>query len=289
MTINNSDETNLETSDSVLNFFNRIRELTPEEIERKKQEKAKELENKGFLPENAELNETMTSPQEAVEANPRRFIIEECIPACQELWSKNIYTFMVSDHLNEGQCWIEIIADSLSEENKDVLMQLSGDDVIKFSYHAGCVNFGVKCVGTKGQQELLELAKQFKMQDVPKNQAWIDEEDFLMNYCNCFDEYDNPNYKSMPAPWEANIELDQMAEYMKKYEQWESSDESKEKLRRYNPNKATKSTLEYADDRGMIFEDGRVYLNQFHYIKHRMYLQYVYNMSEIEKALRSMK
>lgn len=63
---------------------------TPEEIEQRKKEWAIELERKGFLPENEGYSETMSSPQEAVENNPKRFIIEECIPACQELWKKNI-------------------------------------------------------------------------------------------------------------------------------------------------------------------------------------------------------
>lgn len=77
----------------------------------------------------------MSSPQEEVEKNPTQYIIQECLPACQELWKKNIYTFMVSDHLNEGTCWIEIIVDSLSEENKDIYFGLSDDEAVKFSYH----------------------------------------------------------------------------------------------------------------------------------------------------------
>ena len=191
-------------------------EPTPEEIEEKRINRAKELESKGFLPENAELNETMSSPQELVETNPRRFIIEECIPACQELWSKNIYTFMVSDHLNEGQCWIEIIVDGLSDENKEVFMNLSGDDVIKFSYHRGTINFGVKLVGKEGQSRLLELAQQFQMQDVPINQSYISMQDFLLEYCGCYDEIPNPNYIEMKPAWEMELSVEQIADYMQK-------------------------------------------------------------------------
>ena len=51
-----------------------------------------------FLPMNPEFNEEMTVPMEVVEKNPQRFIIQECIPACQELWRKNIYTFMASKY-----------------------------------------------------------------------------------------------------------------------------------------------------------------------------------------------
>ncbi len=48
-----------------------FQEPTQEEIEKRKKERAKELEHKGFLPENEGYSETMTSPQEMVEANPR--------------------------------------------------------------------------------------------------------------------------------------------------------------------------------------------------------------------------
>jgi len=259
-------------------------EPTPEEIEQRKKERAIELEKKGFLPENEGYNETMSSPQEEVEKNPTQYIIQECLPACQELWKKNIYTFMVSDHLNEGICWIEIIAESLSEENKDIYLGLSDDEAIKFSYHKGTINFGVPCVGKEGQKRLLELAQKFQMQDVPKNQAYITTQDFLMDYCNCYEEYPNPNYKPMLAPWEAGIGLKEMADYMKRYEQWQESAESQQSLRKFAPEKATKSITELADERGMIFEDNRVYLSPFHYHKHKNYVDYVNNMSVQETS-----
>ena len=285
MILNSNDDYTFEADDANKNIFNEIyRELTPEEIEHNKQENANELENKGFLPKNEELSETMSSPQEVVESNPRKFIIEECIPACQELWSKNIYTFMASDHLNEGVCWIEIVFDSLSDENKDIYMNLTGDNLTKFIYHKGCVNFGVNHVGIEGQQELLELAKKFRMQDVPKNQAWISEEEFLMNYCGCYDEYDNPNYKPMLPPWEANIEADKFIDYMEEYDRWELSEESHQKLKRFAPYKANKTLLEYANEHGMVYEEGRVYLSQFHYQKHNNFLHYMNNTNEQEET-----
>jgi len=247
-------------------------EPTEEEIEERKIKHAKELEEKGFLPENEGYSETMTSPQEDVEANPRQFIIEECIPACEELWSKNIYTYMVSDHVNKGVCWIEIIYDSLSDENKQIYKELSGDDVIKFSYHTGAINFGVNKVGLEGQQRLLELAKRFKMQDVPKYQAYITHEDFLMSYCNCYDEIPNPEYEEMKAPWDAGIPMDQMVEYMRKYEEWQDSIKSRETIKVFNPNKQTKSLEELVLEHNMILEGNRIYLSQFHYDKHQNYL-----------------
>ena len=204
---------------------------------------AKEIENKGFLPINSEYNEVPHDQQENVENNPKQYIIEECIPACQELWSKNIYTFMVSDHLNEGQCWIELFDDALSDENMEIYDNLFGEDMIKFNYHRGCICFGVSCVGIEGQQKLLQLAKQFNMQDVPKKLAYIDEEDFLRDYCDCYIEYENPNYKYMAPFWEVNLSREESAEYIKAYQKWESSDESKSTLKRFAPEKAIKSTF----------------------------------------------
>lgn len=274
-------EDDFEISDDVLKILNEMdREATPEEIKRNKEKRAKELESKGFLPENYEFSGTMSSPQEAVEANPRQFIIEECLPACEELWSKNIYTFMVSDHLNEGVCWIEIIADGLSDENKDIFANLSGDDVVKFSYHKGSINFGVNCVGSKGQARLLELAKQFQMQDVPEHQAYISMEKFLMNYCGCYDEIPNPNYSEMQPFWEMNLPQNQLVDYMDKYYEWKDSPDSKETLKQFNPNKLTRPVNEIAAEEGMIIDGDRVYLSEFHYKKHEKYLKYMQEQEE---------
>ncbi len=267
-------------SDDIVEF--EFHEPTPEEKEKIKKERALELEKKGFLPENDGYCETMTSPQEEVEKNPTQFIIQECLPACQELWRKNIYTFMVSDHLNEGMCWIEIIADSLSKENQEIYLRISNDEAVKFSYHSGTINFGVRSVGKEGQKKLLELAKKFQMQDVPKEQAYITPQDFLMRYYNCYYEYPNPNYKPMLSPWEADIKLDEMASYIAKYDQWQGSIESKQILRKFAPEKATKPIEELVSEQGMILEDNRVYLSPFHYEKHNNFVNYVNSMDAQE-------
>ena len=283
--MNDDEIKDLMLSDEELeNFAIFYHNLTPEEVEKRRIKRAKELESKGSLPVNPELDETMTSPQELVEANPRRFIIEECIPACQELWSKNIYTFMVSDHINEGQCWVEIIADGLSSENKEIFMNLFGDDVIKFSYHRGAINFGVKHVGKEGQSRLLELAKQFQMQDVPVNKAYILMQDFLINYCGCYDEIPNPNYVEMKHVWTMDyLSLEQRIEYIKKYDEWEDSLASKKTLKQFNPNKLAKSVYEVAAEKGMIIDGDRVYLSKFHYKKHQNYLNSLANQTNFEE------
>lgn len=254
-----------------------------EELEESKRNRAIELEKKGFLPENEGYAETMTSPQEEVEKNPQQYIIQECLPACQELWSKNIYTFMVSDHLNEGMCWIEVVEDSLSEENKKIYLELSDEDTIKFSYHDGTINFGVRFVGEYGQRRLLELAQKFQMQDVPLGQAYITIKDFLMNYCNCYYEYPNPNYKPMLAPWEATIEDGKMADYREKYKKWQESEESQETILKFAPEKVSKPISELVNEYGMVFADDRVYLSSFHYNKHINYINSLNRQDSIKR------
>lgn len=271
-------------NDSELEPFNfSFDVLTPEEIEEANKKRAMELKSKGFLPKNEEFEETMYSPQELVENNPRKFVIEECIPACQELWSKNIYTFMVSDHLNEGECWIEIIEDALSDENKEIFSNLSGSNVMKFSYHHGSINFGVKCVGKQGQERLLELAKQFQMQDIPAVQGYISLQDFLMDYCGCYDEVPNPNYVEMKPTWKMDLPANQLIDYIKKYDEWEASDASKKTIKKFNRAKLVKPASEVAKEKGMIIDGDRVYLSAFHYKKHQKYLEYIKNESYLKE------
>ncbi len=247
------------------------------------QKKNKEVQEKGFLPMNENYNEVPQCPQEQVENDPTRFIIEECIPACKELWSKNIYTFMVSDHVNEGECWIEVVEDCLSDENREIFFNLSGDGVRKYRYHSGCLTFCVDFVGKEGQQKLLELAKEFKMQDVPKNVAYIKPYDFLIKYCGCFDEYPNPEYKYMTPPEKMDLDVRSFLDYMDDYDKWLGSVASKKTLKRLATYKIIKPISEYATDHGMIYESERVYLSEFHYSKHRKYIEYL-NQQEFESG-----
>jgi len=244
---------------------------TEEEIKEQIEKNKKEVLSMGFLPLNDELNSSMHCSMEEVEKEPRKYIIEECVPACEELWKKNIYTFMVSDHLNIGECWIEIAFNNLSDDNKEIYTQLESEDIIKFSYHKNCVNFGVKCVGLEAQTRLLEIAQQFKMQDVPYGEAYITLPDYLIR-CGCYDEVENPNYVEMVEPWNMSLTVEQFSEYLEKYYDWENSNRSKKTLFKFNPQKVIKPLEEYFAETGAIYEDDRVYLNEYHYKKHMKYI-----------------
>ncbi len=185
---------------------------------------------------------------------------------------------MVSDHLNEGVCWIEVIADNLSDENKEIFTQLEGEDIIKFSYHKGAINFGVNSVGAKAQERLLELAQKFQMQDVPHGEAYITLPEYLIR-CGCYDEVENPNYVPMTEPWKMNLPLEQKKDYLIKYDEWEYSDKSKKTNKVFSPEKMNKPLEEYFDGTGVIYEDDRVYLSEYHYKKH---LNYVNSLTQTQ-------
>ncbi len=193
---------------------------------------------------------------------------------------------MVSDHLNENVCWIELYIDALSEENKKIYQDLDPNNVIKFSYHQGCINFGVNSVGKDGQLKLLEIAKMFKMQDVPVHLAYLTPEEFLMQYCGCYEEYKNPNYRFMKSPWEQHLNIKELKEYLKEYSKWENSEESVETLKRFAPEKATKPIHEFSAQHGMIYDNDRVYLSAFHYNKHLNYIKYTFEEEQKSNVLK---
>lgn len=120
--------------------------------------------------------------------------------------------------------------DNLSDENKEIFTQLEGEDIIKFSYHKGCVNFGVKCVGAQAQARLLELAQKFQMQDVPHGEAYITLSEYLIR-CGCYDEVENPNYVPMTDPWNMDLPMDQIGYALIKYDEWKDSDKSKKLIK----------------------------------------------------------
>jgi hypothetical protein len=57
---------------------------------------------------------------EIVMNNPEEYIIPECLPACKELWAKNIFTYMVSNYDNVS-FYIQISPTHLSEENMAIM------------------------------------------------------------------------------------------------------------------------------------------------------------------------
>ena len=232
------------------------------------------IQEEKYLPQSDSFGEVSHAVEEEVENNPEKYIMTECIPACKELWSKNIYTFMVSNYVGESGIWIEIY-DEISDENLKYMKSLKEKNINVDIYHEGCYRIEVNHIGQAASDLLLEICKGFKMQDVPKNIAYFQEEDFLIN-CGCFDEIENSNYYEMKEFYELEFNNpEEMHDYMEKFNHWQHSENSKKYLKRYNPQKKIKSTEEYAKENNMIYVDGIVFTSKFDYDKHMKYIQYI--------------
>ena len=68
----------IEIADDVFKIF--YQEATEEEKEERIKKEREDIERRGYLPVNDEFEETMTSPQEVVEKNPRKYHITS-VPA----------------------------------------------------------------------------------------------------------------------------------------------------------------------------------------------------------------
>lgn len=212
------------------------------------------------LANNKEYEGTSRVTQEMVEAEPRKWIIEECVPACQILWDKNIYTFMCSDGL-DIDTWIELEVDNLSPENIAILDEIRKEYVC-YQYHQGCLNISVPGKGRKAQEELIKIAERFKMQDVPSDYATLSMKSIYM-ICGCSKEVENPNYVPIEVQL-ANMD----------FSNW-SLDIQEPTIMVLDESKIVKSDEEYIDEVGAIrdSETGIIYRNQFHYNKHLKYLE----------------
>ena len=221
---------------------------------------------------------------EFVEANPSHYIIDECIPACKILWSKNIDTFMCSDYLNDG-AWIEIIRAELSAQNEGALEKLKTLTKPLYAYHKGTINMEVEGFGDAARDRLVEVANMFHMQDVPHKKAYLTAEEFLVE-CGCYKIEANFEYEFMEDPMMASmagtVEFETPAdlfEAIKKYEVWENSSKSKETFKMFDDSKVLKPIEEYVRDANMgdlyIPEEGRIYNSKYYYDKHLRYLEYV--------------
>lgn len=212
------------------------------------------------LADNREYEGAPRVTQEMVEAEPRRWIIEECVPACEILWSKNIYTFMCSDSIDKD-AWIELELECLSPENIEILEEIKKEYVC-YQYHQGCLNISVPGMGKKAQEELIKIANRFIMQDVPSKYATFTmEKVYMINGCS--KEVENPNYVSIQEQL-ANMTFGNWGFDIQEPTIWV-----------LDPTKIVKSDEEYISDVGAIQDanTGVIYRNQFHYNKHLKYIE----------------
>lgn len=230
------------------------------------------IKKEKYIQKSPDFSEVSHAKEDEVEKNPERFIMQECISACKELWSKNIYTFMTSNYIGESGIWIEIY-NELSNENLNYLKSLKEKGINIDIYHDGCYRINVNHIGEKASELLKIICQGFVIQDVPKNIAYLEEHDFLME-CGCYDEILNPNYYEMKESYELEFSsFAEQLEYLEKYNEWLKSDNSKKYIKVFNIAKKNKTVEEYAKERNMIYENNRVYLSKFDYDKHMKYIK----------------
>lgn len=146
-----------------------VEPLSPEEMRARFEKENAERIARGILPVPEGYESVGPTPVKLVKANPERYIVPECLPACKELWSKNIDTFMVCDllDLETGWAWICLEDILLSARNKEILASLEQiPDVTLYTdnYYDNTVYIMVHYVGQAAQDALLSIAKRFEMQ-----------------------------------------------------------------------------------------------------------------------------
>lgn len=150
-----------------------VEPLSPEEMRARFEKENAERIARGILPVPEGYESVGPTPVKLVKANPERFIVPECLPACKELWIKNIDTFMVCDllDLETGWAWICLEDILLSARNKEILASLEQiPDVTLYTdnYYDNTVYIMVPYVGQAAQDALLSIAKRFEMQEASK-------------------------------------------------------------------------------------------------------------------------
>ena len=200
-------------------------------------------------------------------------ISEEFISSLQKFKQKNIYASIVNNNLDGNISLIEIDFDNLSDENKELIISFNNEFIVKYLNAKGHTIYAIK-----DAKVLSFLADKFQMQDVPHLDAYLTFEEFLIK-CGASKEVDNPNYYKMMSPSLVSSAVRELTNYTYLYENWLKSDCSKKTLTVFDETKVNKSFDEYLKENGAIYEDNRVYLNEYHYQNHLKYLKFLNDKS----------
>lgn len=177
---------------------------------------------------------------EFVISNPSEYIIPECLPACEVLWSKNIETFMVSNNEDNN---LYILLSNLSEANESFFKKMmSSDSRFIFSNYRKVYGIAVNGKDESAIKELIALANMLHLQDTKRFKTG---EEYLAEFKTQGGEYEIDEYGHI--------------------------------IMRENP-KLTNTTLEEAlkqDGKEHLYvkEENRVYDSEMYLNWHKRYLQ----------------
>ena len=77
----------------------------------------------------------------------------------------------------------------------------------------------------------------------------------------------------MQAPWIQQSSPDELGARIIAYDEYLASNQSKKTIKVFDSTKVTKPLEDYLSETGAIYEDGRVYLSDYHYQKHQNYVK----------------
>ena len=143
----------------------------------------------------------MPTSVEEVMKNPEEFIIPECMECCKLLWSKGIDTRQCGnydDALGNG-FWIELEYDTLSDENKKKLEEMSKTDSrVYFAeglHEEHTYRMMVERIDNpNASDELCEIASNLSLQDTC---LFTTDEDLLDQYKRVGGEYKTDDYGNL--------------------------------------------------------------------------------------------
>lgn len=133
---------------------------------------------------NAKLEELRrVQVHQIIKEGIEKHINELCIGACEDLWDKNIYT----QEINVDDEKIEIVLDSLSDENKSIFRKRAEKNEKKYVLKENDkfviqIEKSNKNAGTI-KSELKNTVKYFFIQDVET--GFLDKQKFLTKVCDC--------------------------------------------------------------------------------------------------------
>ena len=217
--------------------------------------------------------------------NIEEFVIPENRAIIEYLWDHNILTTQTNNYENDYS-WIQI--GKLSEENRKIFYgyanAMSTKEETKEPKVSVVRGFSVPVIpGTRDTfEDFKPLVDLLKPQDVQKD-GYITIEEFYINYTDCWDLIDNPEYHPLPEP---NYEdYSDPIEFGKAYDMYAESMNVRRRIKVVDEGKITKPIEEYLDEAGFTGcydeEEGKIFNNKRLYEGHMRYK----NMEEPKKHL----
>ncbi len=212
-------------------------------------------------------------PMEKVEQNIEEYIIPELQEACKILWSKNIFTLMVSNRNDGGSTYIYLNG-GVTGKNIDIWNKLNKKYPNNFYKGTRIKDLRIQIADTTKMTEkeiadaFIKMVSNFELQDV-SSVFYQTAEEYLVEKGYC-DEVPNPDYvEAGPMPTGLNYEA---------LNAWLAKINCPKTIKVFNKSKMGKKTFEQivrenGDENRTDFENEKVYCSTYFYNKHLNYVK----------------